>query len=210
MPGELAEALRGIINRSELREGSSLPNSIAVTSALLGEGVTTTSQSMASLVAQEMSSFTCWVDCSWLTPEASRSENDRPGLIDILNNQSLVQQAFHTTEDQPNLFSFSPGPVPDHKRNMIVRSQEFDRLLSILVEEFDHIIFDLPPILSNANSLALLRRADASFLVVKHRGASLAQVERAITAMEPTPNLGVLLNQYHSRIPRRLRRFIGE
>jgi Mrp family chromosome partitioning ATPase len=210
IPNEVAEALRGIINRSELRAKAPLPKSIAVTSALLGEGVTTTSQSMATLIAQEMNSFVCWVDCSWLSAEGHKPDVNSPNLIDILADQSLINHAFQSTNELPNLLSFSPGAIPDARRNTIVRSPEFERLLGILADEFDHVVFDLPPVLTNANALALLRRADASLLVVRHRATSLAQVERAIEAMQPTPNLGVLLNHYRTSIPVRLRRLLGE
>ncbi len=210
IPIEFAEALRAIINRRELRAGSPLPKTIAVTSALAGEGATTASQAMATLIAQEMNKFVCWVDCSWLSADAVQASPDRPSLIDILADQSRVDEAFQSPSGLPNLLSLCPGPVPDSRRNMIVRSPEFDRLLDVLTDEFDHIIFDLPPVLSNANALALIRRADASLLVARHRSTTLAQVERAIEAMHPTPNLGVLVNQFRSSIPYRLRRLLGE
>jgi Mrp family chromosome partitioning ATPase len=82
-------------------------------------------------------------------------------------------------------------------------------LLKILADEFDHVVFDLPPVLTSANGLALLRRSDASVFVVEHRSTTIAQVQRAIAATQPTPNLGVVLNRYHTSIPFRLRRLLG-
>jgi Mrp family chromosome partitioning ATPase len=210
IPGELADALRGIINRFELRTGERLPKSIAVTSALPGEGVTTASQALATMIAQEMGSFVCWVDCSWLTADSAGDRaNGRPNLLDILADQSRILSAFQASPELPQLMSLAPGPVPESKRNMIVRSPEFERLLGILAEEFDHVVFDLPPVLTSANGLALLRRSDASLLVVRHRSTTLAQVTRAVEATQPTPNLGVLLNRYRTSIPIRLRRLLG-
>jgi Mrp family chromosome partitioning ATPase len=210
IPAELGEALRGIVNRWELRTGDGLPKSIAVTAALPGEGATTVSQALATLIAQEMGSFVCWVDCGWLTSDSSPAgDAGRPNLIDILADQSLILSAFQGSPDLPQLMSLAPGPVPENKRNMIVRSPEFERLLGILADEFDHVVFDVPPVLTSANGLALLRRADASLLVVRHRSTSLAQVQRAMEATQPTPNLGVVLNHYRTSIPARLRRMLG-
>jgi Mrp family chromosome partitioning ATPase len=134
---------------------------------------------------------------------------ERPSLLDILADQSRILSAFQRSPDLPQLMSLAPGPVPDSKRNMIVRSPEFERLLSILADEFDHVVFDIPPVLTSANGLALLRRADASLLVVRHRSTTLAQVQRAMEATQPTPNLGVVLNRYRTSIPARLRRLLG-
>jgi Mrp family chromosome partitioning ATPase len=210
IPGELAEGLRGIINRHELRTGERLPRSIAVTAPLPGEGVTTVSQALATIIAQEMGHFVCWVDCAWLTPDgAGDRHSGRPSLVEILADQSRVISAFQAAPDLPQLMSLSPGPVPESKRNMIVRSPEFERLLAILAEEFDHVVFDVPPVLTNANGLALLRRADASLVVVRHRSTTIAQVQRAIEATQPTPNIGTLLNRYRTSIPVRVRRLLG-
>ena len=210
IPNELAEALRAIINRHELRRGEPLPKSVAVTSSLPGEGSTTVSQAMATLIAQEMRSFVCWVDCGWLAPQVDgTADNGRPDLISILADQTRVLSAFHASPELPNLMSLSPGPVPESKRNLIVRSPEFERLLSILADEFDHVVFDVPPVLTSANGLALLRRADVSLMVVRHRSTSVTQVQRALEAMQPTPNLGIVLNQYRTSIPARLRSLLG-
>lgn len=209
IPAELAEALRGIVNRNELRDGRPLPQVIALTSAMLGEGVTTVSKSLATLIASEMGRFVCWIDCSWLTGDLDGVQEERPSLIDILADDSRMEGAFKTTPGQPSLVSLSPGPVPESQRNLIARSPEFEQLLGILKDEFDQIVFDLPPVLSHANAIALLREVDAAILVVRHRSTSIAQVERAIEAMHPTPNLAVVLNEYRTSIPSRVRRLLG-
>jgi Mrp family chromosome partitioning ATPase len=209
IPAPLAESLRSIVNRYELSTGEPLPNSIAVTSPLPGEGVTTVSQSLATLIACEMGRFVCWVDCGWLTSDAADSDTNRPDLLDLLDDDAQIHAAFQADPDVPRLISLSPGPVPEAKRNLIVRSPSFERLLNVLADEFDHVVFDLPPVLTNSNALAMLRQADASLLVVRHRSTTLAQVERAIDASLPTPNLGVVLNRYRTSIPQALRRLLG-
>ena len=211
IPAGLAEGLRGIINRYELRAGAGLPKSVAVTSALEGEGVTTVSQSLATLIAHEMGRFVCWVDCSWLALDSDpASLEGRQSLIDVLANPSSILSAFQTSPELPQLVAWSAGAVPNARRNMIVRSPEFERLLKILADEFDHVIFDIPPVLPNANGLALLRQADASLVVVQHRATTISQVRRTIAATQPTPNLGIVLNRYRSSIPARIQRLLGQ
>lgn len=208
IPAPLAEAIRSIVNRYELRTGEPLPNSIGVTAAMPREGVTTVSQALATVIAQEIGMFVCWVDCSWLSANAKPVDDGRPDLLDLLADDSLLQSAFQTSPELPQLISLAPGALPEGKRNIVVRSPSFERLLAVLADEFDHVIFDLPPILTNAHALALLRRADASLVVVRHRTTTVGQVHRAIESTEPTTNLGVILNHYEPKIPARLRRLL--
>jgi Mrp family chromosome partitioning ATPase len=209
IPVEIAEALRGIVNRSELRAGDPLPQAIAVTSTVRGEGATTLSKSLAALIANEMGRFVCWIDCSWLSSDSGHEQGGRPNLIDIFADDSRMESAFESTPGQPSLVSLSPGPVPASQRNLIARSPEFDHMVGLLKDEFDHLVFDLPPILSHANAIGLLRQVDAGILVVRHRSTSVTNVERALEAMQPTPNLAVVLNRYRSSIPKRIRRLLG-
>lgn len=211
VPPDLAEAVRGILNRHELREQSALPATIAVTGPSRGVGTSTVSQALATILAQELGRFVCWIDCSWMRPDAAGgTDGQAPDLIDILQDHSRLSSAFTSSEQLPQLVCLAPGAVPDESRNQIVRSPELQELLQILSEEFDHLVFDVPPVLGHANSLTLLRWADASLLVVKHRGTTVSEVRRSLETMDPTPNLGVVLNQYRTRIPAGVRRLLGE
>lgn len=211
IPTELAEALRTIINRYELRNDASFPPTIAVTSSLRGEGVTLVSQVLATLLAQETGRYVCWVDCSWLSPDQQPIEAiGRPGLIAVLADRAKILSALQTAPGLPQLFTLRAGPLPESQRNSIARSPQFDSLLDVLTKEFDHVVFDVPPILANANGLTLVRRARGSLFVVRHRATSITQFRRLAEATQPTPNVGVVLNHYRTSIPARLRRMLGD
>ncbi len=211
IPDALSESLRGLVNRYELRAGESLPSIISVTSAVEGEGVTTVSQALALMIAHDFGKFVCWIDCSWMTAGQTRDPDDpRPSLVDILADRSNVLSAFQSSPELPQLVSLSTAPVPEIKRNMIVRSSEFEWLLGVLTDEFDHVVFDVPPVLSNANGLFLLRKSDASILVVRQRSTPASLARRALEAMQPTMNLGVVLNDVRSRVPRWIQTLLGD
>lgn len=208
IPLELAEGLRAILNRHELRTRTQIPASIAVTAALHGEGSTTISQALAAIIAQEMNAAVCWVDCGWLDRNAPAPEGNQPSLLDLLADPTRIVDAFVTSPDLPRLISLAPDPVPEAQRNLIVRSPEFERLLGILADEVDHVVFDVPPVLANASGLALLRRATSALLVARHRSTSIAQLQQVVDAIQPTPVLGVVLNQFRTRVPYRLGRIL--
>lgn len=209
IPAELAESLRTMITRYELRTGTTMPRSIAFTSALHGEGTTTASQALSTLLAQELGHFVCWVDCRWLVASDPHDRDDGTTFIDMLADPSRVLSAFQSSPELPQLTCLRPGPVPPAKRHMIVRSPEFERLLNILVEEFDHVIFDAPPLLGAGDGLSLLRRCDGYFLVVRSRSTTESEVRRAVELAAPTPNLGAILTDHRSRIPAPILKQLG-
>lgn len=211
LPPQLAEALRAIVNRYELREQAPLPSTIAVTAALSGEGVTTISQALATIIAHEMDSLVCWVDCSWLStaPPPPYTVN-RPSLVDILEEPSSIMSALQSSPECPRLMCLTVGPIAAARRNTIVRSAEFQQLLSGLGQEFDHVILDVPPVVAHSSGLALLQRSDASLLVVRHRSTTTSQFRAVVEATQPTPNLGVVLNRFRTRIPGFIRHMLGD
>ena len=93
---------------------------------------------------------------------------------------------------------------------MIVRSPEFEQLMNVLVEEFDHVVFDTPPLLGTGDGLPLLRRSDGYFLVVRQRSTSESQVRRAIEMTGTTPNLGMVLTEFSTKVPDFVQRLLGE
>lgn len=212
IPDDLAQPVRTIINRYELLNDSPLPNTIAVTSSLSGEGTTMVSQALATLLASEHGKSVCWVDCLWMAPDAppaTSGDPDVPGLVEILADESKLLAAIQTSPDLPRLSWLNSGVVLPEKRHTILRSEEFEFLLGLLVDEFDHVIIDSPPLLGSGQGLALLRRSDGYLLVVKQRATSQTQVAEAVEMTAPTPNIGVVLTEYTTKVPAVVRRVLG-
>jgi tyrosine-protein kinase Etk/Wzc len=203
---ELAEAVRNVVNRYELRMGAPLRNSIAVTSVREHVEGTLVSQGLATVLAHEMDRFVCWFDLSWMDDRASADVSGGADLLDLLADHSRIGAAFGRSPEIDRLISLSFGPVPENKRNLIVRSPEFEDLIKIVTDEFDHVVFNMPPILDSTNAVAVLRHADLSLIVARHRSTTIAELERAVEETQPTPNLGVIVTDYRPRIPRRFRR----
>jgi succinoglycan biosynthesis transport protein ExoP len=210
IPEELAESLRGVYSRHELSTGSAFPKWIAVTSSLEGEGVTTVSRALAALLAQEFGQRVCWFDCEWLSSSTRAVEEPaRRTLSELAEDMSALSRTFEVSTNIPSLRYLRPGLEPTGLSNPVVRSPQFGTLLARLDADFDHIILDMPPILSNSGTLALMLCADATLIVVKHRSTSMSMLERTLQATQPTPNLAVLLNRFKPSIPKRLLRMFS-
>ena len=210
VPQELLAPLRSIVNRYELRSGQQLPSPIAVTSPGPDAGTTMVSQALATLLAHELGKFVLWMDCRWLSAGAPYDPDQPSDLLQILADGRKLPAALHSTPDLPQLNRLSVGNVPSGQRHMIVRSNEFEQLLAILAKEFDYLIMDTPPLLGSGDGLPLLRRSGGYVMVARHRTVSVAEVRQATELASPTPNVGTVLTDYRSRIPRGLRRLMGE
>ena len=75
IPHALGSPIRQVLNRFELTTGTELPKVIAVTAAVRGEGVTTISRALASVLARDFDARVCWIDLSF---EATRSSRRGP------------------------------------------------------------------------------------------------------------------------------------
>lgn len=208
-PVGLQRSLRNLLDQYQLHVHPRPPGSIAVASALSGEGTTPVSQALARLLAAEFGASVCWIDGGWLDPVRQRTWD--PSMVDLarmLRDQSALESAFRQAPDLPHLTSLRPGPVARANRHALAESDEFGQLLTILADEFDHVVLDIPPLLGNAEGLPLLRRSDAFLLVVRFRTASEGQIGRALDLARPVENLGVLLTDYRPAAPTSVTRWI--
>ena len=71
------------------------------------------------------------------------------------------------------------------------------------------MLLDLPPVLASADAINLAQLADAFVLVVRQGATASAQVEAALEELRGMESLGVVLNRFDSKIPRRIRRLVG-
>ena len=81
VPTPAGEAIRLLLSRYEMSTGTALPSVIAVTSAVGGEGVTTLSRSLASILSSDLDADVCWVDLSWSASQETRTYAKRPASV---------------------------------------------------------------------------------------------------------------------------------
>ena len=69
-----------------------------------------------------------------------------------------------STTKVPNLFLITSGTVPPNPSELL-ETQNFDNFLSIVKQNFDIIIFDMPPVSIVADSLIICKKVDQVVLV---------------------------------------------
>ena len=208
-PAPLVESLRYLVSRFQLGQNMELPTRLGVVSALHGEGVTTISRTFAAVVANDLDVPVCWVDLSWpsaRSPLASQP-NGADGIYEVLTGQMNLAAALRKTDD-PRLVILPAGHIPETQRESLARSPLLTRLVDDLEKQFDCIVFDMPPILAGSAGLGLVRHTDSYLLVVRHGVTTEHQLRAVADELRSVRSIGVVLNQYKSRIPKWLAHFL--
>ena len=172
---------------------------IAVTSALPGEGKTTTALCLARTIALSGSAVVL-VDCDLRQRSINRILPTEPtvGLLEVLNGTASLQEALVRDEASGALVlplaksAFTP-------RDMF-GSEAMAVLLGELRRHFEVVLLDTAPILAVADTRVLCPQADAVLLLTKWRRTSRKAVESALHGLSSETFIaGVALTQVNVR-----------
>lgn len=225
-PPRIASALRFLINRLHVPGADGIPSRVALTSALRGEGVTYMTRSLGSVIAYDLEQTVAIVDLNWRDPKpveadgkdsakkkpakpaANEPSPTMPTLVDAVEEGVDVTEIIRSTAN-PRLSVVLPGAVPRPRRPAMAASRALEEVIDKLAEQFDHLLFDLPPVLASSDAVTLSQLADGVVLVVQQGVTSTTQVDAALAELGGREMLGVLLNRADSSVPPRLRKMLG-
>ncbi|MBK5222600.1 MAG: hypothetical protein JJE52_06940 [Acidimicrobiia bacterium] len=215
-PGQLAAAadaaVRSLVNRYELASGHRVPSSIAVVGSLVGDGVTSTAQALARVLATDFGAEVCLVDVSAGTPPgvrdasaaAARRDN---GIYEVLTGVLPIEAVLQPT-DHPTVRYLSVGNATPDQVHAMARWSELELLVKRLGDDFDFLVWDTPSVHANSGALAPLRHAEAYLLVARWGRTTASQLRETTEELASLPAIGAVLNGYRSRTPRIVRRLL--
>ncbi|NWF72173.1 MAG: CpsD/CapB family tyrosine-protein kinase [Nitrospirae bacterium] len=174
-------------------------NVIGVTSPDEGEGKTLTAVNLGVSLAMETTQTVLLVDANLMRPavhEVFGLGDDCPGLTDyLLDDEPLDGLLLHPGIER---FVFLPGGAPVSSSTELLTSPKMVNL----VQEMRHryrsriVIFDLPPLLHQADVLAFSPYTDALLLVVEEGKTTAEEVKSAMSLLTKShPLLGTVLNK---------------
>jgi polysaccharide biosynthesis transport protein len=189
------EAYRSLRTSILLSHSGQPPQKILITSALPGEGKTTTAINTAIVLAQTGArTLIMDLDMRRTTLSGVFGMNGTQGLSAFLSGNSDLSGSLRQTS-VPNLYVLPAGVRPPNPAELI-GSEKMEHALRLLSEYFKYIVIDSPPILSVSDSLVISTQVDGVVLVVRGGETPKDAVKRANAHLRAVgaPILGAMIN----------------
>lgn len=195
------EALREIRTQVQCAAAANSVKTLAVTSAVPGEGRSATACGLALLFA-EAGQRVLVVDAELRHPRlaAFLGREDAAGLSTVLDGTARLEQVL-----QPwgaGLWLLASGRTPPNPSELL-SSARMTELVDEVRRRFDVVIFDCPPLLPVTDAAVVAARADGTLLVVRARRTTSAQVTAAVRTLHAVNAtlLGCVLNMVTHKGP---------
>jgi capsular exopolysaccharide synthesis family protein len=192
--GATAESFRKLAANLEFLDPDSRIRSVVVTSAVAGEGKSSTAINLA-LALAERSERVILVDADLRRPRIAEycGIDGTLGLTTVLTGRAQLKDVI---EPWGPISVIPAGAVPPNP-NQLVTSAVMAATVNELVKQFDIVIFDSAPLLPVADSLALSRLTDGALLVARASSTRRGQLVAAADAIDNVKGrvLGVILNR---------------
>ena len=198
-PGSWAsEAYRGLRTNIMFANPDRPPTTLVFTSALHGDGKSTTATNLAITLAQ-LGRRALLVDadmrhgCLHDVFELDRG----PGLSEILAGENFSNEAIRTIdlEESGTLFFLPTGALPPDPTELL-GSARMKGLLKSLKAQFDAVILDCPSLMAVTDAAILGNYADGTLLVARANVTEKGAITHCMEQMRQagTPVLGTILN----------------
>jgi capsular exopolysaccharide synthesis family protein len=189
-----AEQYRVAAARVQLLNTNASSRVVAVTSAIKGEGKTTTVINLGYTLARDFGKRVLLLDCDFVFPELQYfSETPaKYGLVDCFRDSVPVEEAMTSFPDIP--LWIMPAGEFGHGSTELLKTGPLERVLAQLRDKFDYILINAPPILPVATMNVLERHTDLLLLVVRANLTSKQVVKRALDSLRASNTIHVILN----------------
>lgn len=178
-----AEAYRTLRTNLRFTDVDHPPRVLVVTSALPGEGKSTSTCNIALTLALNGSRVVL-VEADLRKPRAAGylGLDSVVGLTNVLAGQYRLDDVLVTY--QGGLLTVLPaGPVPPNPSELL-GSQQLSTTLRTLAATFDYVIVDAAPLLPVTDAAVLSSAADGALVVVRHSKTTRDELQRALQALE--------------------------
>jgi protein-tyrosine kinase len=204
---ETDEIFRSIYTRAGAGFASEV---VAVCSAIAGEGKTTVGLGLAVTIAQDFpDKRVLLVETDLQSPVLADDfglEAD-PGLVDCLvGGFPLLNACRPTFLDN---FHVLPAGAVRRVPGRPLRSMQMASVVDAMRQNYDVILLDLPPVLTNSDSVLLTDLADGVICVVRAGVTPNTLTNQMLEQIEDGKLRGVVLNATNSAVPGWLGRVLG-
>lgn len=193
----ISEAYFSVRTSIEFGTSSGAPRSILFTSSRPGEGKSVTSYALANAFAR-IGAKVLLVDADMRKPTLKVGEEGGHGLSNLLTGSSDYEGAIFATST-PNLSVMPSGPVPPNPAELLA-SRRVAEVLADLLEQFDHVLLDGPPVMGLADA-PLLSSISEGTIFIMEGGIRRLTARRALARLVSADAqlLGGVLTKFDAR-----------
>jgi len=194
-----SEAYRTIRTAILLSKSEESPKTILFTSGTVGEGKSVTAINTAVAFAQ-LADQVLVIDADLRRPRCHEifAQEDRPGLVDVLNGRVELAQAIQPTAIE-GLHLLSAGSPPSNPSEMLA-SSKMPEILATVKISYNYVLIDSAPILPVTDSVMLAPLVDGVVLVTGRKAAKRAVREAYARLVQAGAKvLGSVLNNVDRR-----------
>jgi capsular exopolysaccharide synthesis family protein len=196
----ISEAYTSIQTNLSFSTDHGLPRSIAITSTRPAEGKSTSAFALALSMAR-LSRRVLLVDGDMRSPSVHHllGIENRNGLSNFLAGdedwQSLVRPSGHE-----NLSIMTSGPLPPSAPDLLIGNR-FEHLLAELLDQFDNIVIDSPPVMGLADAPLIGTKVEGMVYVVESHSTQKGMVLVALSRLRATKTalVGVILTKFDAK-----------
>jgi Mrp family chromosome partitioning ATPase len=214
LPG-LADAIRRLYDACSWTEQgeSDKAHTVAIASALEGDGSSSISWALAIATAHDYSGEVLLLECDLLHPSFRRDLGlrDGPGLADLLTQESLSESDLDAALCPTRMMNLSLLPAGGRWENpsRLLRLPRMPMLLSELQRRFAFVIMDLPPVLKSSEATDLARLADGVIVVLRAGSTDERVAGQMLRLLSGASIRGAVLNRWRPSTPSMLRRLVA-
>lgn len=176
------------------------PKTLAVTSAMAAEGKSTTTYALAHSLARSRGRVVL-VDADMRSPSVHHltETSNAHGLSNYLAGDDDLARLIQPVPESA-LSVIAAGPHPPSAPELLA-SDRFRKLIERLLETFDHVVFDIPPVMGLADAPLIASAVEGVIFVIEangtSRGTGRVAVSRLVAAHAHL--LGAVLTKFDSR-----------
>ncbi|AZI36351.1 putative exopolysaccharide biosynthesis protein [Caenibius tardaugens NBRC 16725] len=182
---QLGEAYFSTRTALALATTHGLPRTLAVTSTQPGEGKSISALGLACAIGRQMGGKkVLLLDADMRSPSVHTLTNVRNegGLSLLLAGEENILGQVQSTHI-PELAVLTAGPTPPSAAELL-STDRFHDVLDGLLERYDHIVVDCPPILGLADAPLIGRAVEGSVLVIEAESASVRSIRNALRRLQ--------------------------
>lgn len=197
---ELVDAYLAIQTNLAFTTEHGVPRSLAVTSTRPAEGKSTTALAVATMLARAQKNVIL-VDGDMRSPSIHHLggvDHDR-GLSNFLTGQDDIAPLLFEMGDL-GFTAMSAGPIPPNAAELLTGGR-LALLISRLLEIYDHVVIDSPPVMGLADAPLIASRVEGVIYAVESQGIRSSLVKTALgrLASANARIFGGVLTKFESR-----------